>query len=143
MSPRRVVFLMSLLSALAAAGGLRAGDDGPIVERGTFILHLFKKPTGKETYEIRRDGNDLVLKSDYENTDRGRKEPLTATLRLRNGRTPGHFEVKGKTSRFTEIDIEVRVEGRTAAVRDGKNSTHRPVPDRFSLPAASPPCRSR
>ena len=131
MSPRRAVFLIGLLAALAAAGGLRAGDDGPVVERGTFVLHLYKRPTGKETYEIRRDGDDLVLKADYENTDRGRKEPLTATLRLRDGRTPGRFEVKGMTSRFTQIDSEVRVEGRTAAVREGKNTTHRPVPDRF------------
>jgi len=131
MSPRRAVFLIGLLAALVAAEGLRAGDDGPVVERGTFVLHLHKRPTGKETYEIRRDGDDLVLKADYENTDRGRKEPLTATLRLRDGRTPERFEVKGETSRFTQIDSEVRVEGRTAAVREGKNTTHRPVPDRF------------
>src|SRR5262249_31017438 len=131
MSPRRAVFLIGLLAALAAAGGLRAGDDGPVVERGTFVLHLYKRPTGKETYEIRRDGDDLVLKADYENTDRGRKEPLTATLRLHDGRTPGRFEVKGDTSRFTQIDSEVRIEGRTAAVREGKNTTHRPVPDSF------------
>ena len=114
MSPRRAVFLIGPLTALAVAGGLRAGDDGPVVEHGTFVLHLCKRPTGKETYEIRRDGDDLVLKADYENTDRGRKEPLTATLRLRDGRTPGRFAVKGMTSRFTQIDSEVRVEGRTA-----------------------------
>src|SRR5262249_51963027 len=131
MSPRRAVFLIGLLAALAAAGGLRAGDDGPVVERGTFVLHLYKRPTGKETYEIRRDGVDLVLKADYQNTDRRTKEPLTATLRLRDGRAPGRFEVKGKTSRFTQIDSEVRVEGRTAAVREGKNTTQRPVPDPF------------
>ncbi len=52
MSPRRAVFLIGLLAALAAAGGLRARDDGPVVERGTFVLHLYKRPTGKETYEI-------------------------------------------------------------------------------------------
>jgi hypothetical protein len=131
MPPIRAAFLISLLVELVAAGGLRAADDDPVVGRGTFLLHLYKRPTGKETYEIRRDGDDLVLKADYENTDRGRKEPLTATLRLRDGRTPERFEVKGMTSRFTQIDSEVRVEGRTAAVREGEKTKHRPVPDRF------------
>jgi imidazolonepropionase-like amidohydrolase len=131
MSPRRAVFVIGLLAALAAAGGLRAGDDGPVVERGTFVLHLYKRPTGKETYEIRRDGDALVLKADYENTDRGTKEPLTAALRLREGRVPEHFEVKGRTSRYSGIDSEVKVEGKTATVREGKTTTTRPVPDRF------------
>ena len=131
MSPRRAVFLIGVLAALAAAGGLRAGDDGPVVERGAFRLHLHKRPTGRETYEIRRDGDLLVLEAHYENTDRGTKEPLTAMMRLRDGRVPGRFEVKGRTSRFTEIDSEVRVEGRTATVREGKTTTTRPVPDRF------------
>lgn len=35
---------MSLLAQLAAVGGLRAGDDGPVVERGTFVLHLYMNP---------------------------------------------------------------------------------------------------
>ena len=131
MPSKQAAFLISLLAGLAAAGELRAADDGPVVERGTFILHLYKKPTGKETYEIRRDGDDLVLKADYENTDRGRREPLTATLRLRDGRTPVRFEVKGMTSRFTQIDSEVRVEGRTADVREGEKTTRRQVPAPF------------
>src|SRR5262245_19307806 len=131
MSPRRAVLLIGLLAALATAGGLRAGEDGPVVERGTFVLHLYKRPTGKETYEIRRDGDALVLKADYENTDRGTKEPLTATLRLREGRVPERFEVKGRTSRSSGIDSEVKVEGKTATVREGKTTTTRPVPDRF------------
>ena len=132
MSPTRAVFVIGLLAALTAAGGLRADDDdGPVVERGTFVLHLYKRPTGKETYEIRGDGHDLVLKADYENTDRGTKEPLTATLRLREGRVPERFEVKGRTSRYSGIDSEVKVEGKTATVREGKITTTRPVPDRF------------
>jgi imidazolonepropionase-like amidohydrolase len=131
MSSRMAVFLIGLLAELGAATSLRAGDDGPVVERGTFVLHLFKRPTGRETYEVRRDDDDLVLKADYENTDRGMKEPLTATLRLRNGQTPVLLAVKGKTSRFTQIDSEVRIEGRTAAVREGTKSSHRAVPDHF------------
>ena len=131
MTRDRAVFLIGPLAVLVATGGAWADDDGPIVERGAFRLHLHKRPTGRETYEIRRDGDLLVLEAHYENTDRGTKEPLTAMMRLRDGRVPGRFEVKGRTSRFTEIDSEVRIEGRTAIVREGKTTTKRPVPERF------------
>src|SRR6516162_1624790 len=127
MSRKPAVLLIGSLAALAAVGGVRAQDGGQIVERGVFRLHLYKKPAGQETYEIRRDGDNMVLSASYENTDRGTKEPLTATLRLRGGHSPELFEVKGKTSRFTQIDSEVRVEGRTATVREGKKTSQRPV----------------
>ena len=62
MSRKQVVLLIGSLAALAAAGGTCADDDGQVVERGAFRLHLYKKPTGRETYEIRRDGDGMVLK---------------------------------------------------------------------------------
>ena len=132
MLPWRTVFLIGLLAALTAAGGLRADDDGPVVERGTFVLHLYKRPTGKETYEIRRDGDDLVLKADYENTDRGMKEPLTATLRLRGGRTPERFDGQGQD--LALHGDRQRGPGRGAdgdRARGEENRRTRPVPDRF------------
>jgi imidazolonepropionase-like amidohydrolase len=131
MSRKLAVLSIGSLAALAAAGGAWAEDGGQIVEHGVFRLHLYKRPTGQETYEIRRDGDGIVLKASYENTDRGVKEPLNATLRLRGDQTPERFEVKGKTSRFTQIDSEVRIEGRTAIVREGKKTAQRPVPDRY------------
>jgi imidazolonepropionase-like amidohydrolase len=131
MSRKLAVLLIGSLSALAAAGSAWAEDGGPIVESGAFRLHLYKRPTGRETYEIRRDGDGLILTASYENTDRGTKEPLEATLRLRGDDTPERFAVKGRTSRFTQIDSEVKVEGRTATVREGKTTSRRPVPDRF------------
>ena len=51
--------------------------------------------------------------------------------RSRRDRTPERFTVKGRTSRFTRIDADVKVEGRTATVREAKTTTTRPVPDRF------------
>ena len=112
-------------------GRAPAADDGQVVESGVFRLHLYKRPTGREAYEVRRDGDGLILTATYENTDRGTKEPLSATLRLRGDRTPERFTVKGRTSRFTRIDADVKVEGRTATVRDEKKTTTRPVPGRF------------
>ena len=53
----------------------------------------------------------LVLKASYENKDRGVKEPLKATLRFRGDKGLAHFEVKGATSRFTQIDQRSRRQG--------------------------------
>ncbi len=131
MSRKLAVLLISSLPVLAAAASAWAEDGGPIVESEAFRLHLYKRPTGRETYEIRCDGDGLILKASYENTDRGVKEPLEATLRLRGDQTPQSFAVKGRTSRFTRIDSEVQVEGRTATVREGTKTAERPVPDRF------------
>jgi imidazolonepropionase-like amidohydrolase len=131
MSGKSAALWIGSLIAIAASGEVSAMADGEIVESGVFRLHLYKRPTGQETYEIRRDGDGLVLKASYENKDRGVKEPLAATLRLRGDHAPEHFEVKGRTSRFTEIDSAVHVEGRTATVREGKKTAQRPVPDRF------------
>jgi hypothetical protein len=96
-------FTILLISCpvLAPARTAPGPKDLPSVERGTFILHKVLKPTGRETYEIARDGDRLVLRSEFEYTDRRTKVPLEATLRLRDDLTPEHFLIKGKTSRFT------------------------------------------
>jgi Amidohydrolase family len=57
--------------------------------------------------------------------------PLEASLLLREDLTPERFEIKGKTSRFTEIDASVLVEGRTATVSVGGRASQVGVPDRW------------
>jgi imidazolonepropionase-like amidohydrolase len=121
----------ALFLAFAVSGQTPAPNQGEILESGTFGLHLYKRPTGRERYEIRRDGNDFVLTATHENQDRGVKEPLKTTLRLRGDQGLEHFEVKGKTSRFSQIDISVDVKGGKATVREGTKTSERPLPDRF------------
>jgi imidazolonepropionase-like amidohydrolase len=122
---------LGALLAIVATGQAPAPNEGELVESGVFRLHLYKRPTGQETYEIRRDGDGLVLKAGYENNDRGVKEPLKATLRLRGDKGLAHFEVKGATSRFTQIDHAIDVESRVATVREGKKTSERPEPNRY------------
>jgi imidazolonepropionase-like amidohydrolase len=126
-----VAFWIGSLPAIAATGQAPPPAEGDVVESGVFRLHLYKRPTGQETYEIRRDGDGLVLKASYENKDRGVKEPLKATLRLRGDKGLAHFEVKGATSRFTQIDSAVDVKGGKATVREGKKTSERPEPERY------------
>src|SRR5262245_26792112 len=130
MAPHLAASLMALGAVLAEAATGGAGDDGPVLERGAFRLHHYKRPTGRETYEIAREGDRLVLRSSVEYAGGGRKLPRVASRRVRDDLSPERVEVKGTTSRFTAIDAVASVEGRTATVSDVGEVRRVEVPDR-------------
>jgi imidazolonepropionase-like amidohydrolase len=86
-----------------------------------------QKPIGVERYELARDGDGYRLTSDFEFTDRGGRVPLTATLRTAADFTPLSFRSKGKSYRFVNVDSEVRIDGETALVRDGRAESRVPI----------------
>ncbi len=99
---------------------LPAQTNPPSAESGKFRLHKFEQPIGEETYTITPDGSTLTLKSDFEFTDRGSKVPLTATLRTSDSYVPQSFVIKGKTSRMSDIDTQVTIDGSSATIHQGK-----------------------
>jgi imidazolonepropionase-like amidohydrolase len=109
----------------------QASTSNEVVEKGKFRLHKLQQPLGEESYEIRREGDSLVVHSTLEFTDRMTKVSLAATLRARQDLTPERFEIKGKTSRSSEIDASVEIQGRSANVRRGKESKQVAVSPRF------------
>lgn len=113
-----------------AQNGLAATSSQPI-ERGTFRLHRRELPVGEERYEVTREGEALVIRSTFEYSDRNVKVPLSATLRMRQDLTPLSFSVKGKTSRHTDTDVSIEINGLSAAVREGKVSRQVVLPDRY------------
>ena len=100
-------------------------------QSGKFRLHKFEQPIGEETYTITPDGSSLTLKSEFEFTDRGSKVPLTATLRTSDSYVPQNFIIKGKTSRMSEIDTEVTIDGAKATIRQGKDTRTVTTPANF------------
>jgi imidazolonepropionase-like amidohydrolase len=123
------VLLLLLLVALIAQG--QNPTSNAVIERGKFRLHKFEQPIGEETYEISRDGNSLVVKSDFKFTDRGTPVPLITTLRTSQNLTPEAFEIKGSTSRESTIDTAIEIKGNVATIREGKETRQAPVPARF------------
>jgi imidazolonepropionase-like amidohydrolase len=103
------------------------------IEKGTFKLHKFEQSIGQETYTITRDGDSLVVESKFEFTDRGSKVPLSATLRTSQSLTPLSFSIKGNISRISTIDDSVEVKGKTASIREGKDTREAPAPEQFFL----------
>ena len=116
------VLLLAFLPAV-----LPAQTNPPSTETGKFRLHKFEQPIGEETYTITPDGTALILKSEFEFTDRGSKVPLTATLRTSDSYVPQSFVIKGKTSRMSGIDTEVTVDGDKATIHQGQGKDTRTV----------------
>jgi imidazolonepropionase-like amidohydrolase len=108
-----------------------AEQNSAIVEQGKFRLHKFEQPIGEETYEIKRDANSLAVKMDFKFTDRGGEVPLSATFRATQDFTPEAFEIKGKTSRFSEIDEAVEVQPDKTRVRNRNEWTEVVSPHEF------------
>jgi imidazolonepropionase-like amidohydrolase len=96
-------------------------------DHGTLRLHYVQKPIGEERWRLSRDGDGYRLTSDFEFTDRGGRVPLTATLRTAADFTPVAFQSRGKSYRFVNVDSEVRIDGDTAVVRDGRAESRVPV----------------
>ena len=110
---------------------LLAQTNPPSTESGKFRLHKFEQPIGEETYTIMPDGTALTLKSEFEFTDRGSKVPLTATLRTSDSYVPQNFVIKGKTSRMSDIDTQVTVDGDKATIHQGKDTRNATTPASF------------
>ena len=109
----------------------KSQQRNPPIEQGKFILHKFEQPIGQETYEITKDGDSLIVKMDFEFTDRGTAVPLTASFRGAADLTPQSFEIKGKNSRTTSIDDAVEVQSEKVRVRDRDKWTEDARPAEF------------
>jgi imidazolonepropionase-like amidohydrolase len=93
----------------------------PGAESGRFRLHKFEQEVGAESYTITDELQSLTLKTDFKFTDHRKAVPLTATLRTSRSGAPLSFTMKGRTSVDFEIDSEVTINGRAAAIRQGKD----------------------
>jgi imidazolonepropionase-like amidohydrolase len=104
---------------------------GQTVESGKFRLHKFEQPIGEETYTIKREGEDLVVASNFQFTDRGTEVPLTAELRAHADLTPVSFNIEGSVSRFSTIDSSVDIKDNQALIRENRTTRAIPVTGRF------------
>jgi imidazolonepropionase-like amidohydrolase len=105
-----------------------AGGDPSIIEQGRFTLHKFEQPIGEETYQIKRDGDAVVVAANFKFTDRGSPVPLSTTFRGASDLTPQSFEIKGKTARPITIDEAITIEGGAVHFRTREKKTDLPLP---------------
>ena len=90
------------------------------VERGKFILYKYQQQMGEENYEIAQDGNNLLLKTNFELNFVGDKVPVETTMRLRKqDYSPVQFKTKGRTSTRTEVDAGFELADGIATIQNG------------------------
>lgn len=119
-----------IVAGMAAPLEARQGATDT-VERGTFRLHKMEQPIGQESYEIRRDGDSLVVKMEFLFTDRGTPVPLEASFRAAADLTPEAFSIKGRTSRATETDQALEVSKDKVRMRNRDHWTEAARPPQF------------
>jgi imidazolonepropionase-like amidohydrolase len=102
--------------------GLLATPAGPARETEDFRLYKFQQPIGAEQVirDPRPDGT-TEIRSNFSFTDRMRTVPLAATLTLAKDGSVLRYQEWGSTSRFSQVDDRVSVEGGAVTIeRDGK-----------------------
>src|SRR5215831_5898730 len=124
-------FLLFLLLAAVAVRAQEATTATQQTESSKFRLHKFEQTIGEETYTITRQGETLSLKSEFLFTDRGSKVPLTTSLKAAADYSPQSFNIHGATCRFCPIDWEVALEGKSARVRQERQTRTVTAPDVF------------
>lgn len=130
---RKTCFQVLTCWLVLALRGLAQTTPAPsnAVEEGKFRLHKFEQAIGEETYSIQRQGDSLIVSSNFQFKDRNTPVPLTATLKLNQDLTPQQFDIKGKNSRLTNVDDSVLIEGNTIHLRQGTTKKDAAKPEIF------------
>lgn len=132
-------FAASLL-ALAPLS-VMAQSAAPATEQGSFVLHKFAQPIGKESYTISNDKGQLVLRSDFSFKDRGNEVPLKTEFTAADITHPLSLKSEGRSSRESPMHDSFTLDpktGRVKLVRDGKSSEHAVTDHTFLVDGYSP-----
>jgi hypothetical protein len=118
LSLKRIALAFAFLPASVALAQQPASS-------GTFVLHKFAQPIGKESYAIADSDQTYTLTSHFLFTDRSRPVPLETTFTATTAdMTPVAYTAKGRSSRQSVMDDTLAVTGdRIAITRSGKAST--------------------
>ena len=135
-NPTHTVHKLLLFLALATIGAYAQNQS---TETGKFRLHKFEQPIGEESYTITRQDTTLTLQSQFQFTDRGTKVPLETTFKAASDYSPRSFETRGRSCRFCPIDWDIQVQGKSAQVRQEKQTRTVTAPDTFFVASGYAP----
>ena len=78
-------------------------------DSGTYLLHKFEQNIGKETYRVTKSADTIIYTVDFKFVDRGGAVPLKATLKVTSSTEPLQLSSKGKTSRESTINDDIKI----------------------------------
>jgi len=123
-------FALLLLLSVSILGRAQTAEAAPS-EQGKFRLHKFAQAIGEESYSLTRQPGALTLTSQFLFTDRGTPVPLKTALTAGPDYRPRSFTIEGKTCRFCTIDWEIKIDGKSAHVRQEKAERAAATPAEF------------
>ena len=100
-----LLFNVNLLASSAYSQGnqselsLAGESNAQAIEDGRFRLFIWKLPVGEEGYTIERNGEAIIVRSNFEYSYTQKKVSLTAILQTRRDLQPEKSEMQGNTYR--------------------------------------------
>jgi predicted amidohydrolase len=76
-------------------------------DTGSFIIHKFAQPIGRESYTVKRSGNGVTYLIDFHYTDRGSPVKLRDSIHFTTKGEPVSYRIRGGTSRFSNVNDSV------------------------------------
>jgi len=129
--------IASMFRRLAVAAIVTAGLWGQAPAPDIRIqLFLIERPVGEERVTVTTTPEGKTIASEVDIVERGTPLQVSASLTVGPDGTPRHFQAKGRSYRFVNVDAEVTVTGRTVRVSSMGETAEVPVPDAF-FPARS------
>ncbi|TFF36018.1 amidohydrolase family protein [Mucilaginibacter psychrotolerans] len=126
------LFLLSFIAATLQAQDMPA-------DSGTFLLHKFEQRIGKETYKVYNYKDSKKYVVDFKFVDRGSPVPLKATIKVNPVTDPLELVIKGSTSRFSDVNDSIKINGNTAVIRVNDSTyTKKLLPLSFPITGYSP-----
>ncbi len=104
----------SLYCLTIALCGMSQSD---LSDTGTFIIHKFAQPVGKEKYFVRHDKDTKTYLVDFQYTDRGSPVKLKDSMWFNAKGEPIAYRIRGGTSRFSTVNDSVVFDGKTAHMK--------------------------
>lgn len=100
-------------------------------DSGSFIIHKFAQPIGKEKYTLRKNGDLITCLVDFAYTDRGSPVRLKDSICFSGDWKPLSFRIKGKTSRFSDVNDSVVYHGQVAQIKVNDSSYTETLKDTY------------
>ncbi|GAA4335528.1 hypothetical protein GCM10023184_30400 [Flaviaesturariibacter amylovorans] len=110
-------------------------------DSGRFLLYLWYKPVGEETYTVTRQGGQRLIDVRFQYEDRGTRVPMESRLELSDRFALRSFTLTGKPGRFSVINDSFSTKGEGLSLTRGgrttvQKSTRKVFPHYTSAPAS-------
>src|SRR5215471_3565277 len=101
-------------------------------ETETFRLYKFQQPIGIErAIRVRHPDGTTEIRVNFSFTDRTTTVPLSAMLTLAKDGSAVRYQAWGSTSRYSQLDDRISVEGGTVTIERGDSVAKAPAPAVF------------